>query len=101
MKGMKRRLSPHQCILGHKDRLELKHRITPWQRWEIVLILNLLAIQKMIDELDLLQHCTEREKVLGALKAFVPEMRPWEGEVKGEPGGKLEPESRHVADGNG
>ena len=35
-------------------------------------------IQKMIDELEPLQHCTDRERVLAALKTFVPEMKPWE-----------------------
>jgi len=35
-------------------------------------------IQKMIDELEPLQHCTDRQQVLLALKTFVPEMKPWE-----------------------
>jgi len=34
-------------------------------------------VQKMIDELEPLQHCTVREQVLFALKQFVPEMVPW------------------------
>jgi FlaA1/EpsC-like NDP-sugar epimerase len=38
-------------------------------------------VQKMIDELEPLQHCTDRRRVLAALKAFVPEMRPWEAEA--------------------
>jgi len=52
------------------------------------------TIQKMIDELDLLQHCTEREKVLGALKAFVPEMRPWEASGEGKTGSAEVEETR-------
>ena len=35
-------------------------------------------VQKMIDELEPLQHCTVREQVLFALKQFVPEMVPWQ-----------------------
>jgi FlaA1/EpsC-like NDP-sugar epimerase len=35
-------------------------------------------VQKMIDELEPLQHCTVREQVLFALKQFVPEMKPWQ-----------------------
>jgi FlaA1/EpsC-like NDP-sugar epimerase len=35
-------------------------------------------VQKMIDELEPLQHCTSREQVLFALKQFVPEMKPWQ-----------------------
>ena len=35
-------------------------------------------VQKMIDELEPLQHCTMREQVLFALKQFVPEMVPWQ-----------------------
>jgi FlaA1/EpsC-like NDP-sugar epimerase len=38
------------------------------------------SVQKMIDELEPLQHCTSREQVLFALKTFVPEMKPWEAE---------------------
>ncbi len=34
-------------------------------------------VQKMIDELEPLQHCTVRERVLFTLKEFVPEMNPW------------------------
>ena len=37
-------------------------------------------IQKMIDELEPLQHCTSRQRVLATLKTFVPEMRPWQAE---------------------
>ncbi len=37
-------------------------------------------IQRMIDELEPLQHCTERQQVLAALVQFVPEMRPWEAD---------------------
>src|ERR1044071_3999871 len=32
-------------------------------------------VQKMIDELEPLQHCTRRDQVLFALKQFVPEMK--------------------------
>jgi len=35
-------------------------------------------IQRMIDELEPLQHCTDREQVLRTLQTFVPEMKPWE-----------------------
>ncbi|MGN6369311.1 MAG: polysaccharide biosynthesis protein [Phycisphaerae bacterium] len=35
-------------------------------------------VQKMMDELEPLQHCTVRERVLFALKQFVPEMVPWQ-----------------------
>ncbi len=35
-------------------------------------------VQKMMDELEPLQHCTDRERVLKTLTEFVPEMRPWE-----------------------
>jgi FlaA1/EpsC-like NDP-sugar epimerase len=35
------------------------------------------AVQKMIDDLEPLQHCMEREAVLGALVRHIPEMRPW------------------------
>jgi hypothetical protein len=34
-------------------------------------------IQRMIDELEPLQHCTDRAAVLATLTAFVPEMKPW------------------------
>jgi FlaA1/EpsC-like NDP-sugar epimerase len=37
-------------------------------------------IQKMIDELEPLQHCTNRQRVLDTLKTFVPEMQPWQSE---------------------
>ncbi len=43
-------------------------------------------IQKMIDELEPLQHCTDRARVLAALKEFVPEMKPWEEDTGREPG---------------
>jgi len=39
-------------------------------------------VQKMIDELEPLQHCTVREQVLFALKQFVPEMMPWQAETR-------------------
>ena len=42
------------------------------------------SVQKMIDELEPLQHCTLREPVLFALKTFVPEMKPWEAEPTAE-----------------
>jgi FlaA1/EpsC-like NDP-sugar epimerase len=42
-------------------------------------------IQTMIDELEPLQHCTDRDRVLAALKAFVPEMRPWQQEEPRNP----------------
>jgi FlaA1/EpsC-like NDP-sugar epimerase len=35
-------------------------------------------IQRMIDELEPLQHSTSRAEVLCALQAFVPEMKPWQ-----------------------
>src|SRR5437868_5136972 len=38
------------------------------------------ATQKMIDELEALQHCTDRDRVLSTLKIFVPEMSPWHAE---------------------
>ncbi len=38
-------------------------------------------VQRMIDELEPLQHCTVREQVLFALKQFVPEMNPWVAEA--------------------
>ncbi len=41
-------------------------------------------IQKMIDELEPLQHCTDRDRILLALKTFVPEMKPWEAETQPE-----------------
>ena len=37
-------------------------------------------VQRMIDELESLQHCTRRERVLSALTTYIPEMRPWEAE---------------------
>jgi hypothetical protein len=36
------------------------------------------AIQRMMDELEPLQHCTGRARALSTLKVFVPEMKPWE-----------------------
>jgi len=39
---------------------------------------NNAYVQKMIDELEPLQHCTVREQVLFGLKQFVPEMKPWQ-----------------------
>ncbi len=41
------------------------------------------AVQKMMDELEPLQHCMVRENVLFALKTFVPEMKPWEADGAG------------------
>jgi FlaA1/EpsC-like NDP-sugar epimerase len=41
---------------------------------------NNAYVQKMIDELEPLQHCTDRQTVLFALKQFVPEMSPWQAE---------------------
>jgi FlaA1/EpsC-like NDP-sugar epimerase len=38
------------------------------------------AIQRMMDELEPLQHCTDRKRALSTLKVFVPEMKPWEAE---------------------
>lgn len=35
-------------------------------------------VQKMVDELEPLQHCTERARVLKMLCTFVPEMKPWQ-----------------------
>jgi FlaA1/EpsC-like NDP-sugar epimerase len=40
------------------------------------------AVQKMVDELETLQHCTVRNQVLFALKTFVPEMKPWQAEAE-------------------
>ncbi|HVT79951.1 MAG TPA: nucleoside-diphosphate sugar epimerase/dehydratase [Phycisphaerae bacterium] len=37
-------------------------------------------IQRMMDELETLQHCTDRRRALSTLKVFVPEMKPWEAE---------------------
>ncbi|HVX85375.1 MAG TPA: nucleoside-diphosphate sugar epimerase/dehydratase [Phycisphaerae bacterium] len=37
-------------------------------------------VQRMLDELEPLQHATDRGRVLRALTAFVPEMKPWQGE---------------------
>ncbi len=37
-------------------------------------------VQEMIDELEPLQHCTERGRILGTLRRFIPEMVPWEAE---------------------
>jgi FlaA1/EpsC-like NDP-sugar epimerase len=39
------------------------------------------TIHKMLDELEPLQHCTDRQQVLAVLKAFVPEMMPWDGSL--------------------
>jgi FlaA1/EpsC-like NDP-sugar epimerase len=36
------------------------------------------AVQRMIDDLESLQHSAEREPVIGALTAYLPEMTPWE-----------------------
>jgi FlaA1/EpsC-like NDP-sugar epimerase len=46
------------------------------------------GIQRMMDELEVLQHCTDRARALSTLKVFVPEMRPWEEEREGESGKK-------------
>ena len=40
------------------------------------------AIGRMMDELEALQHCTERRRTLSTFKVFVPEMKPWEAEGK-------------------
>jgi len=37
-------------------------------------------VQKMIDDLEPLQHCQERVRVLRVLQRYVPEMRPWQAE---------------------
>jgi len=36
------------------------------------------AVQGMMDDLEPLQHCTQRETVLEALTRHIPEMKPWE-----------------------
>jgi FlaA1/EpsC-like NDP-sugar epimerase len=56
-------------------------------------------VQKMIDELEPLQHCTSRERILRALQEFVPEMKPWQAEVAIEPRG-AKPEVPNMAEGN-
>ncbi len=38
------------------------------------------AIQRMIDELEPLQHSTNRQRTLSTLKVFVPEMKPWQAD---------------------
>ncbi|MCL2640098.1 MAG: polysaccharide biosynthesis protein [Phycisphaerales bacterium] len=38
-------------------------------------------VQRMIDDLEPLQHCTDRDHVLRTLKQFVPEMNPWQAEI--------------------
>jgi len=40
-------------------------------------------VQAMMDELETLQHCQERGRVLRALQRYVPEMRPWVEEGTG------------------
>jgi FlaA1/EpsC-like NDP-sugar epimerase len=35
-------------------------------------------VQKLIDDLEPLQHCTERQSVLAALTTYIPEMKPWQ-----------------------
>ncbi len=37
-------------------------------------------VWKMIDELEPLQHCTQREQILATLKLFIPEMQPWQAD---------------------
>ncbi len=54
------------------------------------------AIQRMMDELEPLQHCTERGRALSTLKVFVPEMKPWEEEGESQ-NAKLK--TQRVADG--
>lgn len=34
-------------------------------------------VQEMIDTLETLQHCPDRNRVLGALTKYLPEMKPW------------------------
>ena len=41
-------------------------------------------VQEMIDELEPLQHCTDRGRILATLTRFIPEMVPWEAEGGGE-----------------
>ncbi|HVS73214.1 MAG TPA: nucleoside-diphosphate sugar epimerase/dehydratase, partial [Phycisphaerae bacterium] len=42
-------------------------------------------VQRMLDELEPLQHATDRGRVLSVLTAFVPEMRPWQAEESTSP----------------
>jgi FlaA1/EpsC-like NDP-sugar epimerase len=38
-------------------------------------------VQQMIDDLEPLQHCTERNPILLALTTYIPEMKPWKPEA--------------------
>jgi len=53
------------------------------------------AIQRMMDELEPLQHCTNRPRTLSTLKVFVPEMKPWEAEPETQ---NTKRETRNVAE---
>ncbi len=44
-------------------------------------------IHRMMDELETLQHCTDRRRALSTLKVFVPEMKPWEAAAPTAPEG--------------
>ena len=41
-------------------------------------------VGQMIDDLEPLQHCTEREQILKTLTRCIPEMKPWQPEPAGE-----------------
>jgi len=43
------------------------------------------TVTRMIDELEPLQHCTDRERILTTLKAFIPEMKPWQADASVSP----------------